>query len=89
MKILIWLFSILNLGLGLRNLLNVVGILQTSKYAPQSTLLFGLLFLAMAGGALYMMLVREQVKPALWIAVGPWILALVVIVIQLMTGKYP
>lgn len=89
MKILIWLFAILNLGLGLRNLLNVAGVLQTSKYAPQTTLLFGLLFLAMGGGALYMMLVRGQLRPALWISLGPWILALVAMVIQLMTGKYP
>lgn len=89
MKILIWLLAILHIGLGLRNLLNVAGVLQTSKYAPQSTLLFGLLFLAMGGAALYLMLVRGQLKPAVWISLGPWILALVVMVIQLMTVKYP
>ncbi|MCB9313425.1 MAG: hypothetical protein H6568_11740 [Lewinellaceae bacterium] len=89
MKILIWLFSILNLGLGTRNMLNVVGVLQTSKYAPQTTLVFGLLFLAMGGGALYLMLAKAQIRPALWISIGPWVLGLAAMVIQLMVGKYP
>ena len=61
MKLIVWLLVVVNLWFGLRAALNVVGILQTSKYATGTTVVFAVLglglgaygaWLAWTGGSL-------------------------------------
>jgi hypothetical protein len=46
------------------------------------------LFLGLGVAGFYFSIVKAEMKPALWIAFGPWVLALVVLFISMITGKY-
>ena len=66
-----------NLYLGLRFLLNVVGLLHTTKYGPIATAVYALLFLGLGGGGLYAAFWAHQGRLALLLGLGPWLIALV------------
>lgn len=89
MKIVALLISALNLFLGTRCLLNVVGVLQTSKYAPATTAIFACLFLGFAAASVWFAFGGGSPKLAFWLAVGPWALALVVLFFQMILVPHP
>ena len=88
MKVFVWLLSVVNLYFGLRNLLNAVGVLQTSKYAQGTNVLFAILFLALGAAGFYVTIARHNPKLGLLIALGPWVLAVVVLFIQMITANH-
>jgi hypothetical protein len=87
-KILVLAISALNLFLGTRCLLNVVGVLQTSKYAPATTALFAVLFLGFAAASIWFAFWGGNLKLALWLSVGPWALALVVLFLTMILSSH-
>ena len=88
MKILAWLLSGINVYFGLRCLLNAVGVLQTSKYSQTTTVIFAVLFLGLGAAGFYCSIVRHDAKLALLVSLGPWLLALVVLLFTMMTSSY-
>ncbi|MEW5917967.1 MAG: hypothetical protein AB1762_16305 [Gemmatimonadota bacterium] len=88
MKVFVWLISSVNLYFGLRALLNAVGILQTSKYAQTTTVIFAVLFLALGAAGFYFSTAKNNAKLGLLIAFGPWVLAAVVLFIQMTTSRH-
>ena len=89
MKPLAWLISAVNVYFGLRCLLNAVHVLHTSKYSQTSTVIFAILFLGLGAAGVYFLIARNEPKLALWISLGPWVLALVVLFITMVTSRYP
>jgi hypothetical protein len=65
MKYIIWILSLLNIYLGIKNFLNVMNVLQDSKYSPTATAVFAILFLGMGISGLYFTLVKHNYKLAL------------------------
>jgi len=88
MKFLVWLICAVNVYLGLRCFLNAIHVLHTSKYSQTTTVIFAVLFLGLGVAGFYFSIVKAEMKLALWIAFGPWALALVVLFISMITGKY-
>ena len=88
MKYLVWVLSAINLWFGGRSLLNAIGVLQTSKYSQATTWIFALLFLALGVAGFYLAIVRHDVKLGLLVALGPWVLAIVVLFITMLTSNY-
>lgn len=88
MKILVWLISALNVFLGLRCFLNVIGVLHTSKYAPSTTVIFAVIFLGLGALGFYFTLFRSEPKLALLIAFGPWLLGIVVLFLTMVFSKH-
>jgi hypothetical protein len=88
MKVFVWLMSAVNLYFGLRALLNAVGILQTSKYAQTTTVIFAVLFLLLGAAGFYFTSAKHNPKLGLLIAFGPWALAAVVLFVQMTTSKH-
>ena len=88
MKTLIWILALLNLYLGARSFLNVIHVLDDSKYAQGTTAVFAILFLGMGLAGLYLLLVKHSPKQALAIQVGPWIIALVILLFVMLTSDY-
>jgi hypothetical protein len=52
-KLLTGIISIINLYIGGRNFLNVIHVLDDTKYSPLTTLLFAILFIGMGLGSIY------------------------------------
>ena len=88
-RLVVWLISALDLYLGVRCLLNAIGVLQTSKYGQATTVTFAILFTGLGALALYLLHVRHDNRMALLTAIGPWVLALVVLFITMVTSRYP
>lgn len=88
MKYLVWLLSALNLYVGARCLLNVLGVLQTSKYSRTATALFAVLFLGMGVAGYFLTIARGDVRLGLLIAIGPWILGLLILLLTMLTSSY-
>lgn len=88
MRYFIWLISAVDVYFGSRALLNVVGILQDSKYSQGATKIFAVLFLCMGLAGIYWSVIKPNLKLALLISVGPWILALVFLLVTMMTSDY-
>lgn len=88
MKIFIWIFALLNLSFGVRNFLNLIHVLDDSKYAQGTTAVFAIVFCGMALAGLYLLLVKHSPKLALAIQVGPWIIALVILLFVMLTSDY-
>ena len=88
MKYLVWLLSVINLWFGGRSFLNAIGVLQTSKYSQATTVIFAVLFLALGVAGFYLSIVRHNDKLGLLVALGPWVLALVVLFITMLTSNY-
>jgi hypothetical protein len=77
-----------NLYLGARFFLNVVGLLQTTKYGPVATAVFAVLFLVLGIGGLYAAVWMGDVRLALLLSIGPWVLAVVGMIISALIGYY-
>jgi len=77
-----------NVYLGLRALLNAIGVLQTSKYSQATTVIFAVLFLGLGAAGFYVSIVKHNPKLGLMVAFGPWVLALVVLFITMITSDY-
>jgi hypothetical protein len=88
MKYLVWLVSAVNVYFGLRCLLNAIGVLQTSKYSQATTVIFAVLFLGLGAAGFYVSIVKNNPKLGLVVAFGPWVLALVVLFITMITSDY-
>ena len=88
MKYVVWLVSALNVYLGLRAFLNAIGVLQTSKYSQATTVIFAILFLGLGAAGFYVTIARNNPKLGMLVAVGPWLLALVVLFITMITSDY-
>lgn len=88
MKYIVWLISAINIYLGIHCLLNVLHILQNSKYSQGATALYAILFLGMGIGGFYFSIACNNQKLALLISIGPWILALLFLLFTLLTSDY-
>jgi hypothetical protein len=88
MKFFTWAIVAINIYFGIYFFLNVVRVLRSSKYSKTATLVFAILFLCMGAGGLYFLLVNPNVSFAFWLGIGPWILSLVFLLINMMTGDY-
>ena len=80
--------SAINLYWGMDCLLNVVGLLGTSKYSQAATAIFAVLFLGLGAAGLYVTVVRKRAGLGLLVSIGPWILGIVVLFITMMTSSY-
>lgn len=87
-KILIGLVSLINAYIGLRFFLNVIHVLNTTKYSKTATAIYAILFLAMGVLGLYFCFFKSENKIALWIGIGPWLIVLVFLLFNMLTGDY-
>lgn len=88
MKFLVWLICAGNVYLGLRCFLNAIHVLHTSKYSQTTTVIFAVLFLGLGAAGFYFSIFKPDLKLALLIAFGPWLLALVVLFLQMILGNH-
>lgn len=88
MLFLAWAVTAVNIYFGLRFLLNAVHILHTSKYSKTSTIVFAILFLSMGAGSAWLLLTSAGTNFTLLLGAGPWALALVFLLINMMTGDH-
>jgi len=88
MKFLVWMIIAINIYFGFDAFLNAVGVLQSSKYSRTATIVFALLFLGMGLGGLYFAFMKHNYRIALWLGIGPWLLALIFLLINMMTADY-
>jgi hypothetical protein len=88
MKFLTWAISAVNIYFGIYFFLNVIHVLQSSKYSQTATLVFAILFGCMGAGSLYILLMKNNLKLALLLGIGPWVLSLIFLLINMMTGDY-
>jgi len=84
----VYLFSGINLYVGARFVLNAVGVLQTSKYSNTANVFMGLILLAAGVGAFYLSIVLKKNAWATWTNAAPWIVTLVLLLINMLTGDY-
>lgn len=78
MKAIVWLIAIVNLYFGGNALLNALGVLRSSKYAQSTNVVMALLCLGMGAFGAYAASTSGNLRTALWIGIGPWLLAIVV-----------
>ena len=76
-----------NIYLGGRCFLNLIGVLQTAKYGTSTTAMFAVLFLGFAAASIWFAFWGGNVKLAFWLGFGPWALAIVVMFLQLVLGN--
>ena len=88
MKYLAYLFSAINLYAGVRFLLNVLGILQTSKYGQGSNIFFAVTLIGASIAALYISIARGNQSLALLVNAIPWILTILLVVGNMIFGDY-
>jgi hypothetical protein len=88
MKILFWLLCAFNIYQGLYFFLNVVHLLDSSKYSAKATFVFALLFLAMSAGGIYYALGKNNYRMALLLGLGPWVLGLVFLLFNMLFSDY-
>jgi hypothetical protein len=88
MKYLVIIISLLNLYMGIRFFLNVIKVLQTSKYSKRSTILFAILFLALGAGGIYYTFLAPNYPIALLVGAGPWAIGLFILLINLISEDY-
>lgn len=87
MKFLVWLMAAINLWFGARAALNVVGILQTSKYATGTTALFAVLCLGLGTWSVYLILTGGSLRQALLVGVAPWAVGIVVLFLTMILSN--
>ncbi|MCA9739026.1 MAG: hypothetical protein R3E98_07195 [Gemmatimonadota bacterium] len=86
MRILVSLVAALNLWFGVRAALNVLGILQTSKYGTPTTVLAALLGLGLGGYGAWLAWMGKDLRHGLLVGLAPWVLGVVVVFISLVVG---
>jgi uncharacterized membrane protein len=74
--------------LGVRFLLNVLQILQTSKYSQSATLIYAIVFIGLAGAGFYFLFGKDNVKLSLWISIAPWFVILAFLLVNMIFGDY-
>jgi hypothetical protein len=87
-KFLVWLLSAANLWFGGRSFLNAIHVLQTSKYSQRTDWMFAVLFLGLGVAGFYLSIALHNPKLGLLVALGPWVLAIVVLFITMLTSNY-
>jgi hypothetical protein len=88
MKIFFWVLCAFNIYQGLYFFLNVVNLLDSSKYSAKATVVFALLFLAMGAGGIYYALGKNNYRMALLLGLGPWVLGLVFLLFNMLFSDY-
>lgn len=88
MKCFIWFISAVNVYFGVNCLLNALNILQNSKYSQGATKIFAFLFLFMGLAGIYGSVIKPNLKLALLISLGPWVLALVFLFVTMITSDF-
>jgi len=88
MKYLVYLFSSVNIYAGVRFLLNTVGILQTSKYGHGSNIFFAITLTTAGLLAMYFSISRTDHSFALLIDAAPWILTLILLIVNMLFADY-
>lgn len=88
MEYFIWFISAVNLYFGVHCLLNVLNILQNSKYSQGATKIFAVLFVFMGLAGIYWSVIKPNLKVALLISIGPWVLALAFLFFTMITSDY-
>lgn len=88
MKYVVWIMLVLNSYLGLRYFLNVIGVLRTTKYSKTATLVFAILFLGMGACGFYVYAFTNNLNMALLVSIGPWALALLFLLYNMLTSDY-
>lgn len=86
MRVLTLIVASLNLFLGARALLELLGVLNSSKYATSTTALFAVLALGLGGACLWFAFVARNPRLGLTLAVGPWVIGLLVVFVSLVTS---
>jgi len=81
-------FLCLDTYIGFRFLLNVLNILQTSKYSKTATLIYAIVFIGLAVWGFYALFVKNNLKLSLWISLAPWVVILVFLFFSLIFGNY-
>ncbi len=83
-------FSLLALDayIGTRFLLNVLHVLQTSKYSKTATLIYAIVFLSLAAFGFYTLFVKDNLKLCLWISIAPWAVLLLLLFLNMLFGDY-
>ena len=88
MKWLAWLFTLSNIYFGIYFLLNALHILGSSKYSQAATIVFAVLFTVMSAASVYYIIALHNYKLAVVIGAGPWILSLLLLLFNMITGDY-
>lgn len=88
MKFIIFAVSAANFYIGVRFLLNALHILHTSKYAQSSNIIFSILFITLGLAALYFAIFKHSNQWGLLLSIGPWILGLLFLFINMLVGDY-
>ena len=88
MNFFVWLMTNINFYLGFRYFLNAVHILHSSKVSKSATIAFAVLFLCMGIVAVYICLYKNNYKLALLISIGPWAIALLMLLLNMLFGNY-
>jgi hypothetical protein len=81
------LIFILDAFLGIRFFLNVIHVLETTKYGPRATLLYACFFLLLAALGFYFLFIKHNMKWALVSSFGPWIIILCFILFSMLTSN--
>jgi len=87
MKYIVWIISALNVYLGMRCFLNAIHVLQTSKYSQTTTVIFAVLFLVLGAAGFYVTIAMHNARLGLLVSAGPWLLAIGIMFLALVTGK--
>jgi hypothetical protein len=74
--------------IGVRFLLNVLQILQTSKYSQTATLVYAIVFIGLAVAGLYVLFGKNNLKLSLWISIAPWFIILAFLFLNMIFGDY-
>ena len=82
-----WFVSATNLYFGLRCALNAIGVLQTSKYSEGTTVAFAFIFLGLGAAGIYATWVKKDPRTGFIVAFGPWVLAVVILFLSMVTGN--
>ena len=88
MKVIAGLLLLLDAYIGIRFLLNVIGILQTTKYSKNATVVYAILFTGLAMVGIYFLFIKPDKQIALWISIAPWVLMLLILFITMITSDY-
>jgi hypothetical protein len=74
--------------IGVRFLLNVFQILQTTKYSQTATLIYAIVFIGLAAFGLYVLFGKNNLKLSLWISIAPWFVILAFLFLNMIFGDY-
>jgi phosphoglycerol transferase MdoB-like AlkP superfamily enzyme len=81
-------FLIFDLYIGTRFLLNVLNILHTSKYSKGATLAYAIIFLSLSIIGFVLLFSKTNTKWVFWMSIGPWLLMIVLLFLNMLVGDY-